>query len=50
MSIVTYRGVSYDTEMPKDQSVSWHRLVDSKDHVYRGKHYRPSENKEKDNG
>lgn len=44
MSKVTYRGVEYDTEQPKKDFLDWHKEVDCKDHVYRGKHYYPIQN------
>lgn len=43
MSVVTYRGVKYDTSTPKTLSYLWHQKVDNQDHVYRGQHYRPED-------
>lgn len=42
MSVVTYRGVKYDTRTPKEEASAWHKLVLQKgaDHfTYRGKEY-----------
>ena len=41
MAKVKYRGVEYDTNTPKNEFISWHRNVDTQDHVYRGTHYYP---------
>lgn len=42
MSVVTYRGVKYDTRTPKEEASAWHKLVlqHGADHfTYRGKEY-----------
>jgi len=44
MSIATYRGVKYDTDIPKEEYVKWWNKVhhDASRHlVYRGLDYRP---------
>jgi len=46
MAKVVYRGISYDTEQPKEEFISWHKQVDCKDHVYRGSHYYPIQSME----
>ena len=42
MSIVTYRGVKYDTATPKEEARAWHDLVLQRgddNFTYRGKEY-----------
>ena len=42
MSVVTYRGVKYDTRTPKEEANAWQKLISNKgsDHfTYRGKEY-----------
>jgi len=44
MSIATYRGVKYDTNLPKQEYMEWLELVQSQagGHlIYRGHDYRP---------
>ena len=41
MSIATYRGIKYDTRIPKEESEAWIDLVQLKNHkfTYRGLKY-----------
>jgi hypothetical protein len=42
MSVVTYRGVKYDTKTPKEESRAWHELIlqqGDDNFTYRGKEY-----------
>lgn len=42
MSIATYRGIKYDTQIPKEESEAWIDLVQMKNHdqfTYRGLKY-----------
>jgi len=42
MSVVTYRGVKYDTNTPKQEARAWHDLVLERgddNFTYRGKEY-----------
>jgi hypothetical protein len=44
MSIATYRGVKYDTNLPKQEYMAWLELVQSQagGHlIYRGHDYKP---------
>lgn len=44
MSIATYRGVKYDTQMPKEEYQAWLELVQSQVGgalIYRGHDYKP---------
>jgi hypothetical protein len=45
---VTYRGVPYDTETPKQEYQSWYKDTHTVDrwNTYRGVKYRPCKNQE----
>lgn len=48
MSIATYRGVKYDTQIPKKESEAWINLVQMRNHdkfTYRGLKYNWKEEK-----
>jgi len=49
MSIAVYRGVKYNTDIPKKEYEKWYfqtHSVNHQDNTYRGIHYAPSKNKE----
>lgn len=49
MSIAVYRGVKYDTDIPKQEYEKWYQQthsVNTHDNTYRGISYAPSKNKE----
>jgi hypothetical protein len=49
MSIAVYRGVEYDTDIPKQEYEKWYQEThskNSKENTYRGIHYAPSLNAE----
>lgn len=49
MSIAVYRGVKYDTDIPKKEYLEWYKETHSTSHpdnTYRGIKYSPSHNEE----
>jgi hypothetical protein len=42
MAVVTYRGVKYDTNAPKQEHKEWAENVQKTEHTYRGVAYKPS--------
>ena len=49
MTIAVYRGVKYDTNIPKKEYEKWYQethSVNTHDNIYRGISYAPSKNKE----
>ena len=42
MSIATYGGIKYDTQLPKEEFAAWHKYVEQQkqdNFTYRGKEY-----------
>jgi hypothetical protein len=49
MSVATYRGIKYNTEMPKEEYRKWYSQTHAPSHpsnTYRGVAYRPCNNQE----